>query len=554
MEKRLTRRTFIGTLSVAALGAVGLAGCDAPSKGKPKETDSAINESEDTVQAQAADVEPVSVDETLTADVAVIGLGASGIMAAVAAGREGASVVAVDVAPSINGTGNINTTAPSAFGSKAQERANPDNVTTPQEAYRFLLEQTHYQENSQLLLPMLERSALCVDAMVDFGMPFMFTNTLMSAEASINDKTGAIYMAAGEERGKIWEAMLADAGVDTRFGLRATELLFDEKGRVEGVRCEGATVIDVIAQKVVLCTGGFLANQEMVEQYYAGAKMLSCGDQNAKGDGITMALSAGGQMGKNFTVSMNEFGGANLQVSSGMRYVFGDLECNGALRMAIMGLPMVDAEGKRFFDESIVRDRGMFAGEPLIRNSTYYAVCDQAFIDRVKSEPLSELLAVAGKAAKEWKAISAMTLDDIEDDIAIAIEEGWAAKGDTLADLGATFDLPCLEETIGEYNEFCQKGADERFFADPASMVPVSSGPFYAIQFNPSAWLSLGGIKTNASCQVLDAGGKPVDNLYVAGADADLWAVPYVTKGSANGFCLASGWLAGESAAKALSL
>lgn len=356
-----------------------------------------------------------------------------------------------------------------------------------------------------------------------------------------------------EDRAQGWERMLADAGVETRFGLTAKDLIFDEAGAVTGVQCESDNgMVDINAKTVILCCGGFLANEDMVKQYFAGAKMLSCGDQNAKGDGIKMALSAGGQMGKNFSVSMNEFGGANAQ-ASGMRYTFGDLECNSALRMAIMGLLMVDAEGGRFFDEGIVCDRGMFAGEPLIRNSTYYCVCDRAFIDRVKSEPLSNLLAIGGKAAKEWKAIAQMTLTAIEDDIDAAISEGWAAKGDTIAELSEAFDLTNLEETVEKYNGYCDAGEDPDFLVDPTYLTPVKQAPYYLIQYNPSAWLSLGGIKTDERCRVLDADNKPIDNLFAAGADADLWAVPYVSKGAANGFCLASGWLAGESAAELLA-
>lgn len=154
------------------------------------------------------------------------------------------------------------------------------------------------------------------------------------------------------------------------------------------------------------------------------------------------------------------------------------MTCNGALRLAIMGLPMVDAQGKRFFDESIVRLRGMFAGEPLIRNSTYYAICDHAFIERVKSEPLSNLLAVAGKAAKGWKDIAAMTLTDIETDIDQAISEGWAAKADTIQGLVDAFDLPELPATIDEYNGYCAAGSDEKYFAAADTLVPVEERDF----------------------------------------------------------------------------
>ena len=58
-----------------------------------------------------------------------------------------------------------------------------------------------------------------------------------------------------------------------------------------------------------------------------------------------------------------------------------------------------------------------------------------------------------------------------------------------------------------------------------------------------------GGIKTDGSCRALDADNNVISGLYVAGCAADLWSVPYYQGGSCNGFCLASGPLAGESAA-----
>ena len=65
----------------------------------------------------------------------------------------------------------------------------------------------------------------------------------------------------------------------------------------------------------------------------------------------------------------------------------------------------------------------------------------------------------------------------------------------------------------------------------------------------PAGWLSLGGIKTNAAGQALDAHNHAVAGLYVAGADADLFTSPYYQMASCNGFCLGSGIVTGEAAA-----
>ena len=85
---------------------------------------------------------------------------------------------------------------------------------------------------------------------------------------------------------------------------------------------------------------------------------------------------------------------------------------------------------------------------------------------------------------------------------------------------------------------------------EKVNLIPVKNGPFYMVEYNVGAWLTLGGIKTDGKLAAQTADGKSIPNLYVAGADADLWSVPYYQGGSALGFCYASGLLAGETAAE----
>lgn len=539
MKEKMSRRSFItGAASLAAVGAVGLAGCS---------TGADSSESTDT---KTTAPKQKTASETIETEVLVVGLGASGQMAATAAAKAGAKVLAIDTVASMAGTGNCNTTAPAAFGSKAQAEANPKAVVSVQEAYQEIIASTYYQENSKLLRAFLAYSGDCIDAAVAAGMPFLFVNTMAEEGAPIEATTGCLYLVAGEERAAIWDKMLTDAGAETKFGLTAETLLLNDQGEVAGVQCvSGNNVVDIKADAVILCTGGFLANEDMVKQYYAGAKMMSCGNQNSLGAGAEMALSAGSQMGKNFSVSMNEFGGANFKATP-MKYTYvPEFECNGALRMAIMALPMFDSHGTRFMDEGIVCGHAMYSGEPLIRESTYYVLCDQAFVNRLKTEPLGNFLNTENPTNVASLLVD-MELTNIEEDIDQAISEGWAAKADTFDELAKAFDLENLPASMQEYNGYCEKGFDEEYFKEERYLTAMTEGPYYLIQYNPSAWLTLGGIKTDEGCRALDANNDPVKNLYVAGADADLWAVPYVLPGSANGFCLASGWLAGVQAAE----
>lgn len=532
----VSRRSFLtGAATLAALGAIGLAGCSpSGSKGDPESEGSQLK----------------TADETVDTEVLVVGLGASGAMAATAAAQGGAKVLAIDVATAMSGTGNVSTTAPAAFGSKAQAEANPAVQVTVQDAFEYLYPLTHYQENGGLLREMLRCSGIAIDTAVAAGMPFMYANTLVPASAPFKNKVGCIYLVHGEDRAAIWEKMMADAGVETRFGLSAEAALVDDDGKIAGIQCtSNDSVVDIKADKVILCTGGFISNEDMVSEYYAGAKIVSCGQPKAQGVGAKIAMGLGAQMGKNFSTSVNEFGGSNVKASP-QNAREADQECSSALRLQILGLPVFDNHGSRFMNEGILNGHAMYSGEPLIRASTYYALCDQAFIDRIKSEPYGNFIDTS-EPTNVANTLVDLQLTDIEDAIDEAVTQGWAAKADTVAELADVFGLENLEATMEQYNGYCEAGFDDQFYKDSQYLVAMTKPPYYLIQYNPAGYLTLGGIKTNEKCQALDADNNIVDNLYVAGTDADLWSVPYALGGSANGFCLASGWLAGESAAKA---
>lgn len=142
-----------------------------------------------------------------------------------------------------------------------------------------------------------------------------------------------------------------------------------------------------------------------------------------------------------------------------------------------------------------------------------------------------------------------VTLTEMDKDIEQAISEGWAAKADTLEELAEKFGLTHMVDTVTAYNEACQSGHDDDFFTPADYLTPVTEGPYYIFEYNPGAWCTIGGIKTDGNCRALDADNHVIGGLYVAGCAADLWSVPYYQGGSCNGFSLASGLLAGETAA-----
>lgn len=534
---KLSRREFLkGTATAAGLAAVGVFS-------RPTWA-SAADEEMMEGEVYAFD-HSENVDETLTCDVVVAGLGASGIMAALGAAGKGANVIAVDVAASIDGTTNVLTSGAWAVESDLEKEY--DNYVPLKEAFQYMWKGTHYQSNAKVLRNMLGISGRAINILSEGGMPFNTSFATATEESSYMDKCGHFYGVRGPERGEIFQAMLDKAGVNCIYETQAVALLVED-GMVSGLFCvQEEKKVLIEAKAVILCTGGFLANPEMVAKYYAGAFILPLGNVNCKGYGINMAMAAGAQLGKNFTVSMNEYGGANLKASPAyaFRHNIGE---NETLRLPILGGLLVDADGNRFMNEGVVCEEAMYTGEPMIRDSVYYGVFDDAFMDKVSTTPLLDMMNTEHMSPTGVSFLTGVTDTDIKDQFDTAVSEGWAFKADTIEELADFFNLPCLPETVAAYNEACETGEDELFYKDAMYLNSVMQPPFYIAQYIPSAWLTMGGIKTDGYCRAIDPANSVISGLYIAGMDADLFSIPYFQSTTANGFCLASGLLAGETA------
>ena len=519
---------------------MGLAACSQPSSksmgGTSDETD---------VQAKAEDLKPA--DETVETDVLVVGLGASGLQAALGAAAKGAKVVAIDQAPDMLGTTNTTTSGYLCVGDKLQLQQ-PYHYEV-QEIFQKLNEYSNYCFNTQVLKAILDASSRSSNNLIDAGLPLKVIELPERKELTgptLGQTCGHAYDCKGQERADIFQAAIDKAGVTSRFGVVAQQLVFNGD-QVAGVRCtEGSKTVDILAKAVCLCTGGFLGNEEMVAKYYAGSRVVPMGNPACKGAGINMAISANGQMGKAFSLSGNEYGGSNFDASPMFAFRPGT-GSNEALRLVLLGSIIVDSMGNRFISEETANKEAMHCAEPFIRAKTFYTVVDQDFIDYVKSKPLGETMG-DGRMKKMFADVMADTLDD---DLEQAIAQGWVAKGNTIAELAEAFNLPDLEKTVETYNGYCDSGVDEQFFNEPEFMHKLSTPPYYIVQSYPAGWLTLGGVKCDARCQVVDADNVPIDRLFIAGADADLFCAPYIAGGSANGFAQASGLIAGESAAEA---
>jgi 3-oxosteroid 1-dehydrogenase len=279
---------------------------------------------------------------------------------------------------------------------------------------------------------------------------------------------------------------------------RATELILDSNGDVRGVVAQqNGTDRRIAARRgVVLATGGFEWNSELVAKYFPGPVDFVTSPRSNEGDGHRMAEAAGAEL-----VHMDQ---ANVSPAIPITY-------DGALQglsIAFQHEPnaiVVDAAGRRFVDEfrfnigEVMDERDPTTGRPI--HLPAWVISDSRFLRR---SPI--VRRYAGR------------------------DERWLIRSNSLRDLAARTNLPAeqLVETVARFNSFCATGIDADFHrgeSEPGrrravagpKLVPIAHPPFIAMPFNRSFVSTKGGPRTNEYGQVLRPGGKVIKGLYCAG-------------------------------------
>ncbi len=154
----------------------------------------------------------------------------------------------------------------------------------------------------------------------------------------------------------------------------------------------------------------------------------------------------------------------------------------------------------------------------------------------------------AGSIASQWLSWPTTTEGYTwSNDNLAEIEKGWIIKADTIEELAEQIgrDPVELQATIDRYNEMCEKGVDEDFGRDPATMAPIEKAPFYAVSITPTLVATTGGAKRDTDGRVLDWNENPIPGLYEAGELGS-----YVSNLYQNGVFLSEAMLSGRTAAQ----
>jgi succinate dehydrogenase/fumarate reductase flavoprotein subunit len=357
------------------------------------------------------------------------------------------------------------------------------------------------------------------------------------------------------------------------YDMPATKLLTNSKGEVLGVSAkpgrDARSVINVRSRRaVILASGGFEFDEGMKLQFLKVYPTYFLGTPANTGDGIRMALGVGAQLWHmnccsarlvmkfpDLSVALNPvFGGKDW--ASPWRETELATETKRGTEAEIresgsgVGYVIVDRTGRRY------------AKETFKPHSFYYELTgfdsQRAFYPRVPSYWIFDRkrlddgpLVRTGSGGAGPAGFYRWSADNREE-----VERGWIKQGETLQALALQVGLDphALAETVAQYNLCCREGEDRAFGRSPATLVPLDTAPFYAVELWPGGPNTQGGPQRNSRAQIMRPDGTAVPRLYGAGELGSIYGMLYPAGGGNLAECIAFGRIAGENAAGERSL
>ena len=592
-SKTFTRRNFVSGAAVAgmAAGFASLVGCSPGDSGDASAVDgegAAAAPMEGTWGYDGTGVMPwlgaepeiadADVEEELDCDVLIIGLGAAGVPACRAAVEAGASVVAFE--------------ASIAFNSVASDMAILGGATQAKwgrgEGYidRDLIISEHMKECShhgsyEIISKWADASGDALDWFVAASPSLYFVKD--DSYEDIPEESQGNYMfpycypipetydwtkedmpcyPTSVGFSNLYQVMsdnlqvAVDGGADIRYSTKGVKLITDESGAVVGAYGKGYDsegYIKVNAKAVVLTTGDYLANEEMMKFYAPQCieneiQILSLdmdkeGNNTNVGDGHKMGAWIGGAIEEWHAPVIHHMGGG---AGPDGRGVIGN---NGYLWLNLYG--------ERFMNEDLPGQQLENQVEIQPQRKAYQFF-DASWPEQLKYFPMAHGVACIyrDEPLPEYTASGLKINVRTPEDIQAAIDDGRCLTADTIDELLAQIDgmdVEAAKASIERYNELCAAGKDSDFGKPSQRLFALEKGPFYVAECGTALTLgNLGGFASDGDCHVYNTERAQIPGLYVAGApQGGRFNVQYPIslKGLSCGMCMVFGKIAGENAA-----
>ncbi len=396
--------------------------------------------------------------------------------------------------------------------------------------FKKAMSYAHWKINPRLLRALLEKSGDTPHWLEEKGMrlerrEFGPGGLPLPFYAGPEKTAGAGVVSTMTRKGK-------ELGVRIICDTRAKQLLISKAGKVSGVLAQAKDKeIKITARSVVLATGGFAGNKELMNKYipYCHYEDFYLRGLPHQGDGTVMALAIGAASDSQAVL---EIDGPFFPWAT---HFFPGVSMN---RHAIW----LNQRGERYTDESLPN---LFeSANSLFRQpgKISYTVFDEDIKRIILSSPRWPM----GGDGK-WAAT-------VEKELKLHADKGRIKIADSWDEIAGFMEVAptALQATIDEYNSFCDKGHDDVFAKEPDSLVPLRTPPYYAIRCHLGLLVTHGGIRINHRTEVVDDRDNPIPGLYAAGVEVagrEAGTYNVAMPGHSLGFSVHSGRIAGENAA-----
>ena len=451
----VSRRNFLGGIFTLGMGAaaMGLTGCAAPRSFADEAAQTTIDGGE--------------------YDIIVVGSGGAGMAATVGAVDQGAKVLLLEKMPVAGGNTCFAEGGMNACCTRFQKEAGIEDSVDLMASDTY--KGGHEKGNMELIRHMCEGSSDAIDWLASMGIVLSKLGT--SGGASVKrihrPESGE---AVGKYIVKGMTEQCRQRGVSAVCNTKVEEILMDD-GKVAGVRATNPNglPIEYRCKALIVATGGFGANKEMLAQYRPELRdAVTTNQPGTQGDGIMFSTAVGAD-----TVDIDQIQVHPTVEQTTATLLSENIRGDGAI--------LVNADGVRFTNELLTRDR-VSEAEWAQPGRGAFAVFDQSVHDNN-----------------------------------LSIEEKFVARNlihvaDNFNDLAKLMGVPedAFVAAVNSYNDNIANGVDDPL-GRTKSLNPLVKPPYYALPVAPGVHHCMGGLRVNAAAEVLDADGNVIPGLFAAG-------------------------------------
>ena len=530
-----------------------VAGATYSSKALLDAVESCVKQAGGNVEALKAVVQKPAAGkvEKLQADVVVVGAGASGVTAAVSAADKGAKVIIIEKTAIIGGASNLSWAGKFIDSSAAIK----DGLKVDQEKMiADWISNCHWRVDAAAIRQYVTKSGETYDWLAKKGYVTKYMN-FFGEQMHL--------LPAYETREGLLRKMLADS-VEKNGGKVITEttakkLITNAAGAVIGVVAERAegTTLELTAKNVVMATGGYAGNKEMVKEAF-GFDGVNGGLGQNVGEGLKMAWEAGAKVPDNF-------GGQMLhqtlaRSTAKLKNQYDGFKASYPLMLTYLPNFMnIGISGARFRDEAATLSAVAAANTSAFQGPYHLVIVSKSQLDALMTKGMNgvkapKLPGMPPEFYAPWK--DQFTLDnpwkDADKVFESMVKNGDGFKGNTIEELArnAGLDVAVFTEAFKNYEQACKAGKDTEFGKSSDYLLPYGDGPYYAIIAEINNLGSVGGLLVNPKFQVLNEKRVPIKGLYAVGLESEgvLFNDTYVGNGVGIGYAFTSGRLGGENA------